>query len=71
VDRIVAIDGVDDPGIGIGLSVTATGAFVLADDTLTQPFPWIGIDVRSQTAITFSVSDAGGTLLLQLDTFSG
>ena len=70
VDRVCAIDGVDDPEISIGFSVTATDSVVLVDDALPDPFPWIGLNVQDVTAITFSVEDAGGGLLLQLDSFS-
>jgi hypothetical protein len=68
VDRICAVDGTDDPEISIGLSVTGTGAVVLADDALPDPFPWVGVDLQDDTAITFSVEDAGGTLLMRLET---
>ena len=46
-------------------------AVVLVDDAMPDPFPWIGVNVQDETAITFSVEDGGGTLLLQLDSFSG
>jgi hypothetical protein len=69
VNRICAVDGLDNPDISIGFSVTGDDV-VLASDALPDPFPWVGVDLQQETFITFSVEDANGTLLLQLDAFT-
>lgn len=68
--RVGAVDGVDDPDIQLSLAVVAEdGTVPFVDDSLPADFPFIGIDL-TDTPITFSVEDAGGTLLMQVDAFT-
>ena len=69
--RVCSVDGAPDPEIELSLSVTPTdGAVPFVDDSLPADFPFIGADLAATTAITFSVEDAGGTLLMELDAFT-
>lgn len=68
--RTCFVDGVPDPEIQLHLAVVPDDGFVpFLDDSLPADFPYIGIDL-SETSITFSVGDAGGTLLMQLEAFT-
>lgn len=69
--RVCSVDGGPDPEIQLHLSVTPTdGSVPFADDSLPADFPFIGADLEATTAITFSVEDAAGTLLMELDDFT-
>ncbi len=69
--RVCSVDGSPDPEIQLHLSVTPTdGSVPFVDDSLPAAFPFIGADLAATTAITFSVEDAGGTLLMQLEAFT-
>lgn len=68
--RACAVDGVTDPEIQLHLSVTPDSGEPFADDSLPAAFPFVGVDLAADTAITFTVEDAGGTLLFQLDAFT-
>ena len=59
--------GADAPALKLYLSITDGSGAMLTSDALPDPFP--AVDV-TKAAITFSLMDAGGTLLMQLDTLA-
>jgi len=63
VVRVMKLDGADAPAVSLLIAITG-GPSLLPSDALPDPFPTITI---ATTPHTFSISDAGGTLLMQLD----
>jgi len=63
VVRVMKLDGADAPMVSLIIAITG-GPSLLPSDALPDPFPAITI---ATTPHTFSLSDAGGTLLMQLD----
>jgi hypothetical protein len=70
VVRVMKLDGVNAPTLKLGIAITDTSGAMLTSDALPDPFPMVDIADTSSYAIshTFSLSDSGGTLLMQLDT---
>jgi hypothetical protein len=66
--RIMKVDGVDAPTLKLFLAISnglaADAKWNFTSDALPDPFPPIDI---TKFPHTFSLSDAGGTLLMQLD----
>ena len=65
--RVMTLDGIADGTIGTWLAITDGTGAAFPDDTLPDPFPMLAISTYPHT---FSVSDAAGTLLLQLSALS-
>lgn len=63
-DRTMAMDGVPDPELEIWIAISSSDSEFLTSEALPEAFPSVDI---ADTPHTFSVDDAGGTLLLQLD----
>jgi hypothetical protein len=67
ITRIMKLDGTDDATLALGLSITDSTGALLASDALPNPFPTVDL---TKVNVTFSISDSGGTLLMQLDTLT-
>jgi hypothetical protein len=67
ITRIMKLDGADDTTLALGLSLTDSTGALLSSDALPNPFPTVDL---SKLVVTFSISDSGGTLLMQLDTLT-
>jgi hypothetical protein len=63
VPRIMKLDGTAARDLKLGIAIASGNATFLGSDALPSPFPTIDI---THTAHTFSLSDGGGTLLMQL-----
>ena len=72
VDRTCALDGVDDPGIGIELAFTPTGGDdPFPTDALPAIFPFAALDLED-VAVTFLLEDGlDGALTLEIRSFVG
>jgi hypothetical protein len=71
VVRTMKLDGADAPTVKLSFAVTDGTGAMLASDALPDPFPALDIAHKeggSEISHTFSLSDAGGTMLMQLDT---
>jgi hypothetical protein len=69
VTRIMHLDGADAPTLALGIAITDTTGAMLTSKALPDPFPRIdftNIDISD----TFSLTDSGGTLLMQLDSLT-
>jgi hypothetical protein len=67
ITRIMKLDGTDDPTLQLQLSITDSTGALLASDALPNPFPTVDL---TKVAVTFSISNSGGTLLMQLGTLT-
>jgi hypothetical protein len=71
--RVMQLDGADAPTLELSFAITDDSGAMLTSDALPDPFPTVNIankDGGFNITHTFSLSDAGGTLLMQLDTFA-
>jgi hypothetical protein len=70
VVRMMQFDGVDAPTLKLLIAITDGDGVMLTSDALPDPFPTVDIANAHSIKIshTFALSDAGGTLLMQLDT---
>jgi hypothetical protein len=66
IDRVMKLDGVAAPTLKLFFAVTDGTGAMLSSDRLPDPFPVFGIG-DGQHPHTFTLSDPGGTLLMQLD----
>jgi hypothetical protein len=67
IPRIMKVDGTAAPMLKLTIAIASGNNAFLTSDALPRPFPTIDI---TQTAHTFSLSDNGGTLLMQLTTLT-
>jgi hypothetical protein len=72
VTRVMKLDGVASPTLALTIAITDTSGKMLTSDALPNPFPMVDIanKVNFDIAHTFSLSDSGGTLLMQLATLA-
>jgi hypothetical protein len=63
--RTMKLDEVDRPNLKLLIAIVDSTAMMLTSDALPAPFPTLDV---TKTPHTFSLSDEGGTLLMQLDT---
>jgi hypothetical protein len=71
--RTMKLDGTDAPALKLLIAVTDTSGVMLSSDKLPDPFPTVDIankDGGINISHTFTLSDPGGTLLMQLDTLA-
>jgi hypothetical protein len=69
--RTMQFDGADAPMLTLFLAITDDTGAMLTSDALPDPFPMVNIankDGGFDISHTFSLADAGGMLLMQLDT---
>jgi hypothetical protein len=67
VVRIMKLNGTAAPALELWIAITDGAGGLLASDALPNPFPSMNI---GSTPHTFSLKDAGGTLLVQLDSLT-
>ena len=65
--RQMSLDGTANPELKVSLSITDGSGAAFASDALPQSFPLL--DIGSYTH-TFSITDGGGTLMLQLSSLT-
>ena len=71
VVRTMQVDGVAAPALVLFIAITDSSGAMLTSDALPDPFPMINIADRDggfNISHTFSLTDGGGTLLMQLAT---
>jgi hypothetical protein len=61
------IDGVVVPELRLTIAITDETGAMLSSDALPNPFPTVPFP---KTSHTFSLQDANGTLLMQLDSLT-
>jgi hypothetical protein len=67
IPRTMKLDGTASPTLGLTIAITDASGVMLTSDKLPDPFPTIDI---KNLPHTFSLSDSGGTMLMQLDTIA-
>jgi hypothetical protein len=68
VTRIMTFDGAAAPSLSLLIAITRND--LLSSDVEPNPFPAVDITNTAQTTHTFSLTDSGGTLLMQLSSLT-
>jgi hypothetical protein len=66
VPRVMKLDGTAAPAVELFIAITDGTGAMLTSDVLPDPFPTLDL-TSFQTAVTFSLKDGSGTLLMHLD----